>query len=202
MAVMSEDTLMPIDEYREAAVQLGTQHKTRDMERFIDRVRDDGLYLLDLKKTDERIIMAAEMVARNEPEDVLVVSSRHYGHKPAEMFARIVEGNREVGRFVPGTLTNPRLDGFLEPEVLIATDPIGDRQAIEEATAVGIPVIALCDSNNTAENVDLVIPANNKGRRALATVYWLLARETARKQGRLPEDAEFNFDVEDFEEEL
>lgn len=202
MAVRTEEPLIPLEDYRTAAVHLGTQHKTRDMERFIEKVRNDGLYILNPALTDERIRLASEMLGRYEPEDVLVVSSRQYGHRPAQLFAKIVEGESRVGRFVPGSLTNPELENYLEPEILVATDPMGDKQAIEEATNVGIPVIALCDSNNHVTNVDLVIPANNKGRRALATVYWLLARETARQQGRLPEDAEFNFDVEDFEEEL
>lgn len=193
---------MPLEEYQAAAVQLGTQHKTKGMEPFIERVRNDGLYIIDPNRTDERIRVAAEILARYDPENVLVVSSRQYGHEPAKLFARIVGGESRVGRFVPGTMTNPELDGYLEPEVLVATDPMGDQQAIEEATQVGIPVIALCDSNNEVSEVDLVIPVNNKGRRALATVYWALARETARHQGRLPEDAEFNFGVEDFEEEL
>lgn len=202
MAVRTQEYLMPEEDYQTSAVHLGTQQKNKEMEPFIDSVRDDGLYLLDLGLTDERIRTVAEMLARYEPSDILVVSSRHYGHKPAEMFARIVQGKSRTGRFIPGTLTNPELDDYLEPEVLVATDPMADMQAISEATKVGIPVVALCDSNNKVTNVDVVIPANNKGRRALAAVYWLLARETAKVQGRLPEDAEFNFSIEDFEAEL
>jgi len=202
MAVTTEEHLHPLEDYRTAAVHLGTQHKTKDMEPFIEKVRNDGLYLLDLEKTDDRIRMASDMLARHDPEDILVVSSRQYGHKPANLFARIVEGKSRTGRFIPGTLTNPELEDYIEPEIVVATDPMGDKQAIEEATNVGIPVIALCDSNNKVTDVDLVIPVNNKGRNALATVYWLLARETARKQGRLPENAAFNFDPEDFEQEL
>lgn len=202
MVVNTQDLLMPLEDYQTAAVHLGTQQKNREMNPFIESVRNDGLYLLDLSQTDERIRTVAEMLARYEPSDILVASSRQYGHRPAEMFAKIVQGESRTGRFIPGTMTNPEISGYLEPEVLIVTDPMADQQAIAEATKIGIPVVALCDSNNKVTNVDVVIPANNKGRKALAAVYWLLARETAKQQGRLPEGAEFNFSIEDFEAEL
>ena len=191
------DLLIPVDDYLGAGVHIGTQQKTKDMERFIHRVRTDGLYVLDISRTDERIRSAADFLANYAPEQILVASSRKYGRYPAEQFAEAIGARARTGRFIPGTLTNPKYEGYIEPDVVVVTDPIGDSQAVTEAITVGIPVIAMCDSNNQTSNVDLVVPTNNKGRRALAVVYWLLANETLDRRG-----AEPTYALEDFEVEL
>jgi small subunit ribosomal protein S2 len=191
------DLLIPVEDYLAAGVHIGTQQKTKDMERFIHRVRDDGLYVLDVSQTDGRIRTAASFLANYDPEQVLVASSRQYGRFPARTFADAVGARARTGRFIPGTLTNPDYDGYIEPDVVVVTDPIGDAQAVTEAITVGIPVIAMCDSNNALSNVDLVIPTNNKGRRALAVVYWLLANETLDRRGGDP-----TYALEDFEADL
>jgi small subunit ribosomal protein S2 len=188
------DLLIPVEDYLGAGVHIGTQQNTEDMERFIHRVRDDGLYVLDVSQTDRRIRTAADFLANYSPEQVLVTSSRQYGRFPAEKFAEAIGARARTGRFIPGTLTNPDYDGYIEPDVLVVTDPIGDSQAVKEAITVGIPVIAMCDSNNQLSNVDLVIPTNNKGRRALSVVYWLLANETLDRRGAEPAYA-----LDDFE---
>ena len=190
------DLLIPVEDYLAAGVHIGTQQKTKDMERFIHRVRTDGLYVLDISKTDDRIRTAASFLANYAPEQILVTSSRQYGRFPAEQFADAIGARARTGRFIPGTLTNPRYDGYIEPDVVVVTDPIGDAQAVKEAITVGIPVIAMCDSNNATSNVDLVIPTNNKGRRALAVVYWLLANETLDRRGAEPTYALADFETE------
>ena len=198
--VMSDDEadlLIPVDDYLGAGVHIGTQQKTTDMSRFIHRVRTDGLYVLDISMTDERIRTAANFLAGYDPEQILVASSRQYGRFPAEKFADAVGARARTGRFIPGTLTNPTYDGYIEPDVVVVTDPIGDSQAVKEAITVGIPVIAMCDSNNTTSNVDLVVPTNNKGRKALSVVYWLLANETLDHRG-----ADSFYALEDFESAL
>ncbi len=177
------DLLIPVEDYLSAGVHIGTQQKTKDMERFIHRVRDDGLYVLDVSQTDARIRTAADFLANYAPEQILVTSSRQYGRFPAKKFADAVGARARTGRFIPGTLTNPDYAGYIEPDVVVVTDPIGDAQAVKEAITVGIPVIAMCDSNNQTSNVDLVVPTNNKGRRALSVVYWLLANETLDRRG-------------------
>ncbi|ELY57240.1 MULTISPECIES: 30S ribosomal protein S2 [Natronococcus] len=195
--VMSDeeaDLLIPVEDYLGAGVHIGTQQKTKDMERFIHRVRTDGLYVLDVSKTDQRIRTAADFLSNYDPEQILVTSSRQYGRFPAEKFAEAVGARARTGRFIPGTLTNPKYDGYIEPDVVVVTDPIGDAQAVKEAITVGIPVIAMCDSNNQVSNVDLVVPTNNKGRKALSVVYWLLANEVLDRRG-----AEPSYALEDFE---
>jgi len=191
------DLLIPVEDYLAAGVHIGTQQKTTDMERFIHRVRTDGLYVLDVSTTDQRIRTAASFLANYDPEQILVASSRQYGRFPAEKFADAVGARARTGRFIPGTLTNPQYDGYIEPDVVVVTDPIGDAQAVKEAITVGVPVIAMCDSNNATSNVDLVVPTNNKGRKALSVVYWLLANETLDRRG-----AEPAYGLEDFETEL
>ncbi|MCU4718306.1 30S ribosomal protein S2 [Halapricum hydrolyticum] len=191
------DLLIPVEDYLGAGVHIGTQQKTADMERFIHRVRTDGLYVLDVSMTDSRIRTAANFLANYDPEQILVASSRQYGRFPAEKFAEAVGARARTGRFIPGTLTNPDYEGYIEPDVVVVTDPIGDAQAVKEAITVGIPVIAMCDSNNTVTNVDLVVPTNNKGRKALSVVYWLLANETLDRRGAEPAYA-----LEDFESEI
>ncbi len=188
------DLLIPVEDYLSAGVHIGTQQKTSDMERFIHRVRDDGLYVLDITQTDERIRLAADFLSRYPPEQILVAASRQYGRFPAERFAEVVGAEVVTGRFIPGTLTNPKYEGYMEPDVVVVTDPIADSQAVTEAITVGIPVIAMCDSNNNHENIDVVVPTNNKGRKALAVVYWLLANETIDSRGGQPTHS-----LEDFE---
>jgi len=194
VAFNDQSYLVSIDEYLAAGVHIGTQQKTKDMMRFVYRVRTDGLYVLDIQSTDERIIAAASMLARFNVSRVLVVSSRQYGQYPAKMFAKATGCRSALGRFIPGMLTNPKMDNYFEPEIIIVTDPAGDAQVIKEAFDINIPVIALADSNNLTKNVDLVIPTNNKGRKALSLVYWLLARELCKING-----TPFNYELSDFE---
>ena len=194
--------LIPEDVYLTSGVHIGTQQKSADMKDFIFKVRSDGLYVLDVKKTDDRIRVAAKFMARFQPDRVLVVSARQYGQKPAKVFAKTVGASVVAGRFVPGSLTNPILPGFAEPEMVLVTDPAADDQALTEALSIGIPIVAICDANNETRNVDLVLPSNNKGRRALATVYWLLTREVLRARGAIQTDEDFKMPVEEFEASL
>ncbi|MHA2502286.1 MAG: 30S ribosomal protein S2 [Candidatus Kariarchaeaceae archaeon] len=190
--------LIPLDEYLTSGVHIGTTIATRDMKNFIFRVRKDGLYVLDIKKTDERIRQAARLLASYDPEDVLIVSARQYGTVPATKLARLCGFASQPGRFVPGTLTNPNTKWFIEPKVILINDPRTDKQALQEAVKMNIPVISLCDSDNLTAYVDLVIPVNNKGRRALARVYLMLATQILRERGELGEDEELGLGIDDF----
>jgi small subunit ribosomal protein S2 len=194
--------LIPEDIYLTSGVHIGTQQKSADMKEFIFKVRTDGLYVLDVKKTDERIRIAAKFIARFDPPKILIVSARQYGQKPAKVFGKSIGAMVVAGRFVPGSLTNPILPKFTEPELLFVTDPAADEQALREGQNVGIPIIGICDANNETKYVDLVIPSNNKGRRALATIYWLLTREVLKARGQLASDEDFKMTVDEFEASL
>lgn len=195
-------TLVPEEVYLTSGVHIGTRQKTADMKKFIYKVRNDGLYIIDIRKTDERIRIAAKFLAKYEPSQILVVSVRQYGQKPIQEFAKCTGAMAIPGRFIPGTLTNPNIETFVEPDIIILTDPLVDGQALTEAKSIGIPIVALCDTNNELRYVDLAIPTNNKGRKALALVYWLLAREYLKERGEIKSDEEFKPKVEDFEAEI
>ncbi len=195
--VTEYESLIPVDEYLAAGVHIGTQQKTEDMKRFVYRVRADGLYVLDVKATDDRIKTAAKFLSKFDPARILVVSARQYGQFPATMFAKVIGAKSMVGRFIPGTLTNPEYRDFVEPDIVVVTDPIGDLQAVKEAVDIGVPVVAMCDTNNMTMHIDLVIPTNNKGRKALALIYWLLAQEITKLRGQ-----PMNYAVNDFEIEI
>lgn len=197
-----QQLLVGMDTYLAAGVHIGTQIKTKMMERFIFRVRSKGLSDLDVRKTDERIRVAAKFLARFPPEKILVVSQRQYGKKPAMMFAKVTGAKAIIGRFVPGTLTNPSFKNFIEPEVILLTDPKADAQALREAMKVRIPIVALCDTDNVTTGVDLIIPANNRGKRSLALVYWLLARQVLRERGDIGPEEEIPYTIDDFETKL
>lgn len=195
---MSE-LLIPLDRYLAAGLHIGTQQKTKDMERYIYRVRADGLYVLDVRKTNDRIMSAGKFLAKYDADDILVVSTRQYGQAPVKRFGELTGAKTIPGRFIPGTLTNPAYNKFIEPKVVVVTDPRSDSQAIIEAKQMGLPVVALCDTENLLGNVDIVVPVNNKGRKAIALVYWLLARQMLRAKGILGEDEDLDIEPTDFE---
>lgn len=203
---MSEEVktelLVPEDVYLTSGVHIGTQQKSADMKEFIFKVRSDGLYVLDVKQTDSRIRAAAKFIARYQSEKILVVSARQYGQKPVRMFSKTIGAMSFADRLIPGSLTNPKLPDFIEPDIILVTDPAADQQAVAEALNIGIPIVALCDANNETRNVDVVIPTNNKGRRALACVYWLLTREVLKARGQIGRDEDYKLTIDDFEASL
>jgi len=199
MSEESGEALIPLEAYVSAGVHIGTYVKTKPMRRFIYKVRPDGLYILDVRKTDERIRIAAKFLASFPPEEVLAVTSRYFAMKPLQKFGEVTRIKVMVGRFYPGTLTNPKLEYYQEPSVLFVSDVRADRQAVSEAIKIGIPIVALCDADSRCTGVDLIIPCNNKGRKALALVYWLLARQILRERGELAQDQDLDIPVSEFE---
>lgn len=194
-----DESLAPEELYLTSGVHIGTQQKTADMRPFVYRVRNDGLYVLDVSKTDQRIKSAARFLSKFDPAKILVVAARQYGQKPAKELATVIGAMAIAGRFMPGTLTNPNTPDFVEPDCMLVTDPLGDAQALREAVNIGIPVVGFCDTNNELKYVDIAVPTNNKGRRSLALVYWLLAREVMKVRGQIKSNEEFTKTIEDFE---
>lgn len=198
----AENLLLPLEELLAAGLHIGTRIKTGDMEEYIYRVRPDGLFILNIGKTDEKIRLASKFVARFDPQRVLAVSSRLYGKTPIEKFSELTRTVPIVGRFMPGLISNPLQPKHAEPQLVVVTDPRADWQAIKESSSAGVPVIALCDTDNVFSGVDLAIPVNNKGRRALAMIYWLLARQVLRERGEIPADGSIPSTVDNFETKL
>jgi small subunit ribosomal protein S2 len=183
-------------------IRVGTPVKTKYMSPFILRSNPEGLYILDISKTLSRIDVAAKFIGRVNSSKVAVTSAREYGKTPVEKFCELTGAKSILGRFMPGTFTNPSLPKYMEPEIVIVTDPQADQQAVIEATRAGVPVISISNTDNVTSKVDLVIPANNRGRKALATVYWLLSREVLKKQGIIKSDNEMKYGLDDFETKL
>jgi small subunit ribosomal protein S2 len=197
---MTEDLLIALDQYLAAGIHIGTQVKTVTMEPYIYRVRQDGLYVLDIRKFDERIRIAAKFLARvSTLSGIAVVGARQYAQKPIQMFCSATGATPLAGRFIPGTFTNPRLPQYTEPSAIFITDPRADAQAVREGAKIRVPIVALVDTDNSLSYIDLAIPCNNKGRKSLSLAYWLLARQVLRERGEITPEAEFSFTIEDFE---
>lgn len=170
---------------QKTGIRVGTPVKTKYMAPFIVKATPEGLYVLDMNKTLERIDVAASFIARTPLSKVAVCSAREYGKTPVEKFCELTGAMPILERFMPGTFTNPLLPNYIEPALIFVTDPQADQQAVIEATRAGLPVIAISNSDNVTSKVDLVIPANNRGRKALATVYWLLTKTVLIKLGKI-----------------
>ena len=183
-------------------IRVGTAVKTKFMVPFITKASPEGLYLIDLDITVDRIQTAAKFISRIKSEDVIVCSGREYANTPIEKFCELTGTVKKLGRFMPGTLTNPSLPYYIEPKLVLISDPQVDEQAITEATNAGIPVIGIANTDNVTSKVDLIIPANNRGRKALATTYWLLAREILIQKGELKEDEQIKYEIDDFETKI
>jgi small subunit ribosomal protein S2 len=190
------------DEYLGAGAHIGTKFITGEMGPFIYKARTDKLFVFNLSVTDVRLELAAKLLSKYDPKDILVTASRMYAQKPAQAFADVIGTDILLSRFSPGTLTNSNSESFREPQVVLISDPKAERQAIDEAMQLGIPVVALCDTDSSARGVDLIVPCNNKGRKALALIYFLLAREITLLQGKISKRGEFNKTIVDFEERL
>lgn len=191
--------LVPLSFYLSTGIHIGMKQRVKDMEEYIYKIRNDKLAVFDVPKIDYKLRMAANLLSYYEPHEILAVSRKRNGHKPVVKFAEVTGANAIYGRFMPGTLTNPNYEKYMEPKIIILTDPFADRQAFEEALKSNITIIAMCDTFNQTKNIDLVIPMNNKGRKSVALAYMLLAREYLKKRGEIKGDAEFKYTLKDFE---
>ncbi|MEB3774661.1 MAG: 30S ribosomal protein S2 [Desulfurococcales archaeon] len=192
------ELLVPAEVYKKAGVVFGTQICTRYMKQFTYKILPDGFYMLDVAKIDERLRIAARFLASFEPEKIAVAATRIYAQKPAQEMCKRVGCKAITGRIIPGIFTNPYPEHYIEPDVVLVSDPRTDKQAIKEAAKVGIPVVAFADTDNKVDNIDLVIPANNKGRKSLALLFWILTREILRNRGILAPDQELDVGYEEF----
>jgi len=176
-----------------SGIRVGTEVKSKFMIPYITQANPEGLYLLELDITLDRIQTAARFIKKFDIKKVIVYSGRSYATKPIDKFCELTGAEKMLGRFMPGTLTNPSLPYYSEPKLIVVSDPQVDAQAITEATNAGIPIIGIANTDNVTSKLDLVIPANNRGRKSLATIYWLLASEI------LQDSETMKYKIEDFE---
>ena len=200
---MSKQTeIQDLKKIMSTGIRVGTDVKTKFMKQFINQASPEGLYMLDIDQTLARIKTTAKFINRFDIKKVIVCSGREYANMPIEKFCELTGAKIMLGRFMPGTLTNPSLPFYIEPQLIIVSDPEVDAQAVIEATNAGIPVVGIANTDNLTSNIDVIIPANNRGRKALATTYWLLSREILIQKGELTETQAMKYEIDDFETKI
>ncbi|MEK6984454.1 MAG: 30S ribosomal protein S2 [Nanoarchaeota archaeon] len=196
-----EKFLVPRDVYLKSGIHIGTKFRTKYMDQFIYKTRPDGLSVLNLQKIDERIKIAASFLTQYGSEDVLVICRRENGWKAVELFGKLTGIRVFAGRYPPGILTNPNLEIYTEAKIVLVVDAWPDKNAVLDAVRIGIPVVALCDTNNQSNFLDLVVPCNNKGKKSLGLLFYILTKEFLRLKGKLKDGEELKEKLEDFTEE-
>ena len=198
MAEEQEVFLTPLENYLKVGLHIGTKFRTKYMAPFIYKVRPDGLAVLNVKKIDERIEIAAKFLAQYDTKDILVVCRRENGWAGAKLFHKLTGIPVIAGRYRPGLLTNPALEDFKEIKILFVTDPWPDKNPVMDAVRTGIPVVACCDTNNESNYVDLVVPCNNKGKKSLGLMFYLLGKEYMKARGTIKSEEELSIPLEEF----
>ncbi|MDD3263626.1 MAG: 30S ribosomal protein S2 [Candidatus Nanoarchaeia archaeon] len=192
------ELLISNEEFLKYGVHIGTKYKTKDMAEYIYMTKPNGLSVMNIPKINEKILLAANMLSEFSPSEILFVSRRENGWKSVTTASKILGAKYIIGRYSPGLLTNASLENYTEAKIIFAVDPWPDANIIKDAQKIGIPVIAMCDTNNLTKNVDLVIPGNNKGKKSIGLVLYLLTKLYLQKKGVVKSDSDFKHDVEEF----
>ncbi|MCB9358560.1 30S ribosomal protein S2 [Candidatus Woesearchaeota archaeon] len=193
-----KEMLVAHDVYLKSGIHIGTKFRTKAMEKFIYKTRPDGLSVLNLQKIDERVGIGAKFLTQYAPEDILIICRRENGWKAVKAFGKATGIEVFAKRYPPGILTNIELETFIEKKLILVVDEWADRNAIKDALKMGIAVMALCDTNNNANNIDFIIPCNNKGQKSLGLVFFILAKEYMKEKGMISKDEEMPVKIEDF----
>ncbi|MBC8501040.1 MAG: 30S ribosomal protein S2 [DPANN group archaeon] len=202
MKILSEkELLIPNDEYLKAGIHIGTKFKTKHMDNFIYKTRPDGLSVLNIQQIDKRIKLLINFLSNYKPEDIIIACRRENGWKPIKLVEKITSIRTFAGRYPPGILTNPKLSNYTEAKVMMVVDPWPDKNAVNDSLKMGIPIIGLCDTNNQANNLDFIVPCNNKGKKSIGLLFYLLAKNYALKKGLIKNEKELKYNLEDFTED-
>jgi small subunit ribosomal protein SAe len=180
-------------------VHLGTKNLLSDMERYVYARRKDGIHIIDLHMTWQKLILAARvLVAIENPQDICAISARPYGQRAVLKFSHYTGAQCIAGRYTPGAFTNQIQEKYIQPRVLLITDPRIDHMSVLESAYVNIPVIGFCDTDSPIRNIDLVIPCNNRGPKAVGMLYWMLTREILRMRGTIARSVPWEIKVDLF----
>ena len=188
--------------YLSCGIHIGTKLLSGDARRFIYRQTNYGLYVIDLTQTDKRLKIVAKFLSKyvEEGSDRIIVSSvRRYGKEPVKKFCEVLGCRAVTNRFIPGSLSNPIIDTYVkDASVVVIVDPHADKVILREAQLVRIPVVSLFDTDDTLAGIDLAVPANNRGKKALGLVFWILARQIMLELGKISSEDEFPYTLEEF----
>jgi small subunit ribosomal protein S2 len=197
--MMSETTyLVDSKLYLKSGIHIGTKFRAKQMASFIYKTRPDGLSVLNLEKINDRLRVVAQLLSKYDPEEILVISRRENGWRAVRLFGKATGCRFFAGRYPPGILTNPTLETFTETKIILVTDAWPDRNAVLDALKIGVPVIALCDTNNQINGIDVVLPCNNKGKKSLGLVFYVLAKEYLKARNVIQTDEQMPISVDEF----
>ena len=197
-----QSLLAPAEDYLKSGIHIGTKFKTKYMEKFTYKTRPDGLTVLNIQQIDERIRLAADMLSKYAPEEIVVVSRRENGWKAVRAFGQATGARVFAGRYVPGMMTNTRLKDFIEAKIMLVIDAWPDKNAVLDAYKIGIPIIGLCDTNNNANYLDLVVPCNNKGKKSLGLLFYILTQRYLLNRHIIRRAEDFKLKMDDFSDEI
>jgi len=186
-------------------VHLGSRNITPQMTRYVWKRNVDGVHIIDLRKTWEKLVLAARVIVSMEPQDVCAVAlttgqskQQPLAQRAVLKFSQLVGARHIAGRYTPGTFTNRIQSNFFEPRLLVVSDPVKDFQPILESSYVNMPVIAMSDVDSPTRHIDIVIPCNTKSKYSVALTWWLLTREVLRLRGEIARDSEWKILVDLF----
>lgn len=171
-----KETLVPMEEYLKSSIHLGTRVITPDMRKYVYRRRADGLAVFNTALLDDKLRECADFLAKFAPEEVILVCKREAGWKAAKKFAETTGIRTFTKKYPAGILTNTNLENFTEADLIVICDPWLDKNALQDANRIKIPVMSICDTNNLINGVTQVLPGNNKSNKSLGMILYLLTK--------------------------
>lgn len=174
--VEKSDALVPIEDYLKSSIHLGTRVITPDMKPFVYKRRADGLAVFNTALLDDMIREGADFLSQFAPEDIIIVGKREAGWQAINLFSKITGIRAFTKKYPAGILTNPQLDNFIETELVLICDPWIDKNALNDANRVGVPVLSICDTNNYTKGISKIISGNNKSGKSVGMILYLLAK--------------------------
>ena len=186
-------TLIPLEDYIKCAVHLGTKVITPGMRKYVYKRRADGLAVINTNIIDDKLREAITFLNKYEAKDIYMVCRRDTGLDAAKKFEQATNIRTFTKRYLPGITTNLLLDEFFEAKLTIICDPWVDKNALRDSIKLKKPILGLCCTNNYIKDIPQLIPCNNKSKKSIGCILYILAREYCTNK-KIP----FDYKLEDF----